>query len=206
MSPEDSRRKELVRAARDVIFGGEKVIYMSKVVLLAKCCERGAAARHETGRRLGAGRRGGGTMLSPLYCVVKLRYALRASSIESSESQGLETISWSSVGSLIEGCRKGAIANHDHDMDRSKGWCRSAGLAGHDSPFQNCWGSETSGSISHRARSGSSGVVSQGTHPVLLCRGEREVGDAECVWCLEAGEVVSSGVHFTGHPTKIQFL
>ena len=76
-------------------------------------------ARYETVGRLEGG--GGGTMLSPLYCVVKLRYALRASSIESSESQVLETISWSSAGWLIEGCRKGAIADHPWHH-RPAGW------------------------------------------------------------------------------------
>jgi hypothetical protein len=40
MSPEDSRCEELIRAARDVIFGREKVIYTPKNVLLATRVEK----------------------------------------------------------------------------------------------------------------------------------------------------------------------
>jgi hypothetical protein len=127
-------------------------------------------------------------MLSPLYCVVKLRYALSASSIESSDSQDLETISWSSIRPLIEDYAQGSdYRSHRHLGPAPwKGRCWSAGLAGQGvkgSPFQNCWGSETSGSISHRARSGSSGVVSQGTHPVLLFRGRERLEMRNVVWC-----------------------
>lgn len=154
------------------------------VSLATSVVKKGGAAKYETVRQLKG--EGGVMMLSPLYCVVKLRYALRASSIESSESQGLETISWSSAWWLIEGCRKGAMADHPWHH-RPAGWVVRRIRGAHDSPFQNCWGSETSGSISHRARSGVSGVVSQGTHPVLLVSGKSEVGDTECVWCLEAG-------------------
>ena len=50
----------------------------------------------------------------------------------------------------------------------------SSSLMDSSLPFQNCSGSKTSGSISHR-RSATSGVC-QSTHPVL-CRG---VGDSEC--------------------------
>lgn len=49
MSSENSRCEELIRAARDVIFGREKVIYTPKAVLLATIVvERGLATRHET--------------------------------------------------------------------------------------------------------------------------------------------------------------
>lgn len=41
MCLEDSRRKELVRAARDVIFGSEKVIYTPKLAVLATSVVKG---------------------------------------------------------------------------------------------------------------------------------------------------------------------
>lgn len=74
----------------------------------------------------------------------------------SSESQGLETIAWSS----------GAGVNGDN-------WRARAGMKINESihdrtnlPFQNCSGSETSSAISDRAAS--SGVACPNTHPGAL--------------------------------------
>lgn len=115
-------------------------------------------------------------MLSPLYCVVKLRYALSASSIESSDSQGLETISWSSARPLIECSSQGGNHRSHHRDFAQEERCRSAGLAGYGVKAHY---SRTAGAPRPRAPFpteldlGLRGVVSQGTHPVLLCRGRR---------------------------------
>lgn len=71
------------------------------------------------------------------------------------------------------------------DRTTTRGGCKDK-----DSPFQNCSGSETVGSISHRARS-SSGVACQSTHPVPSLYG----GRLEMQNVLEAGEFSSTAGH-----------
>lgn len=84
----------------------------------------------------------------------------------------------------VNGCSRG-IVEMSALGDSSSLMCTEDSL-----PFQNCSGSETSGSISHRARSASSGVC-QSTHPVL----RRGVGDLECVG--GGGIQFHCGPHYT---------
>lgn len=122
-------RRAYTSSARHHIRKRESHLYPKGYTVSDECCRKRSydRTRDQLSTRLEGGEERGEVM-SPLYCVVKLRYALRASSIESSESQGLETISWSSAESLMEDCRKGVIAGAGL-QDR----CRSAGLAGSES-------------------------------------------------------------------------
>jgi hypothetical protein len=135
-----------------------------------------------------------------LYCVVKLRYALRASSIESSESQGLETISWSSARWLIEDCRKGAIAGAG-----LQGRCRSAVLAGSGSnklTIPELLGLRDLGLHFPPSSIWDFGGGESGHSSRLVVSGKER--GWRCGMCLvvEAGEVVSPGVHFAGQDCK----